>query len=106
MKLKKLLGLVLSGVLIISSVGCSSSKEQSKDDKKIVVGCNLVPGEELLKAVKPLIEAEGYELEVKVFNDYVLPNTALNDGELDANLFQHKPFLEKTNDARRCRAFD
>ena len=43
MKLKKLLGLVLSGVLI-SSVGCSSSKEQSKDDKKIVVGCNLVPG--------------------------------------------------------------
>ena len=60
----------------------------------------------LLKAVKPLIEAEGYELEVKVFNDYVLPNTALNDGELDANLFQHKPFLEKTNDARRCRAFD
>ena len=95
MKLKKLLGLVLSGVLIISSVGCSSSKEQSKDDKKIVVGCNLVPGEELLKAVKPLIEAEGYELEVKVFNDYVLPNTALNDGELDANLFQYKPFLEE-----------
>ena len=44
MKLKKLLGLVLSGVLIISSVGCSSSKEQNKDDKKIVVGCNLVPG--------------------------------------------------------------
>ena len=44
MKLKKLLGLVLSGVLIISSVGCSSSKEQSKDYKKIVVGCNLVPG--------------------------------------------------------------
>ena len=100
MKLKKLLGLVLSGVLIISSVGCSSSKEQSKDDKKIVVGCNLVPGEELLKAVKPLIEAEGYELEVKVFNDYVLPNTALNDGELDANLFQHKPFLEKTNEEK------
>lgn len=100
MKLKKLLGLVLSGVLIISSVGCSSSKEQSKDDKKIVVGCNLVPGEELLKAVKPLIEAEGYKLEVKVFNDYVLPNTALNDGELDANLFQHKPFLEKTNEEK------
>ena len=44
MKLKKLLGLVLSGVLIISSVGCSSSKEQSKDDKMIVVGCILVPG--------------------------------------------------------------
>ena len=71
MKLKKLIGLVLSGVLIVSSVGCSSSNESSKNDKKIVVGCNLVPGEELLKAVKPLIEAEGYELEVKVFNDYV-----------------------------------
>ena len=39
-------------------------------------------------------------MEIKVFNDYVLPNTALNDGELDANLFQHKPFLDKTNEEK------
>ena len=100
MKFKKLLGVVLAGVLTISTVGCSSGKEVEEDDKKIVVGCNLVPGEELLKSVRPLIEKEGYELEIKVFNDYVLPNTALNDGELDANLFQHAPFLEKTNEEK------
>lgn len=84
MKLKKIIGLALAGVLSISVVGCSSTKNK-EDDKKIVVGCNLVPGEALLNEIKPLIEKEGYELEIKVFNDYVLPNTALNDGELDAN---------------------
>lgn len=99
MKLKKIIGLALAGVLSISTVGCSSTKNK-EDDKKIVVGCNLVPGEALLNEIKPLIEKEGYELEIKVFNDYVLPNTALNDGELDANLFQHKPFLDKTNEEK------
>ena len=99
MKLKKIIGLALAGVLSISVVGCSSTKNK-EDDKKIVVGCNLVPGEALLNEIKPLIEKEGYELEIKVFNDYVLPNTALNDGELDANLFQHKPFLDKTNEEK------
>ncbi len=102
MRLNKLSSLILIGALALTSVGCTSNAaaNNDKDDKKIVVGCNLIPGGELLEAVKPLVEKEGYELEIQVFNDYVLPNTALNDGELDANLFQHIPFLEKTNEEK------
>ncbi len=93
MKLKKLLALTLSAVLCISAVGCSSSS--SKDDKVIKVGATLVPGGELLEELEPLIEEKGYKLDVTIFDDYVLPNESLNNGEIDANLFQHKPYLDE-----------
>lgn len=104
MKLKKLLGLGLATVILVSSVGCSSSKEEkdavdaadSSENKKIVVGASATPHAEILEEIKPLVEAKGYELEVKVFDDYVLPNTALDEGSLDANYFQHVPYLEET----------
>ena len=95
MKLKKLLSLALGTVLCISLIGCSTSSSKSEDDKIIKVGATLVPGGELLEELKPLIEEKGYELEVVVFNDYVLPNESLNNGEIDANLFQHKPYLDQ-----------
>ena len=95
MKLKKLLSLALSTLLCVSLVGCSTSSSNSKDDKVIKVGATLVPGGELLEELKPLIEEKGYELEVVTFNDYVLPNESLNNGEIDANLFQHKPYLDE-----------
>lgn len=47
--------------------------------------------------MKPLLEKEGYKLVVKEFNDYVLPNTATEEGEVDANYFQHIPYLEEFN---------
>ena len=104
MKLKKLLGLGLATVILVSSVGCSSSKGEkdavdaadSSENKKIVVGASATPHAEILEEIKPLVEAKGYELEVKVFDDYVLPNTALDEGSLDANYFQHVPYLEET----------
>ena len=95
MKLKKLLSLALSTLLCVSLVGCSTSSSNSKDDKVIKVGATLVPGGELLEELKPLIEEKGYELEIVTFNDYVLPNESLNNGEIDANLFQHKPYLDE-----------
>lgn len=95
MKLKKLLNLALSALLCVSLVGCSTSSSDSKDDKTIKVGATLVPGGELLEELKPLIEEKGYELEIVTFNDYVLPNESLNNGEIDANLFQHKPYLDE-----------
>lgn len=95
MRLKKLLSLALSTILCAWLVGCSASSSKSKDDRIIKVGATLVPGGELLEELKPLIEAKGYELEVVVFNDYVLPNESLNNGEIDANLFQHKPYLDE-----------
>jgi D-methionine transport system substrate-binding protein len=61
---------------------------------KIVVGATPFPHAEILKIVSPLLAAEGYELEIREFNDYVTPNIALDDGSLDANFFQHVPYLE------------
>ena len=95
MRLKKILSLALSTIICASLVGCSGSSSKSKDDRIIKVGATLVPGGELLEELKPLIQAKGYELEVIVFNDYVLPNESLNNGEIDANLFQHKPYLDE-----------
>ena len=98
MKLKKLLGLALAGVVSASLlVGCSSS---SAEDKTIKVGASPTPHAEILEVVKPLLEEKGYNLEVVEFDDYVLPNTSLAEGELDANYFQHIPYLEETNEAK------
>ena len=85
MKFKKLVSLALCALLSISAVGCSSSN--SNDDKVIKVGATLVPGGELLKELEPLIEERGYKLDITIFDDYVLPNEALNNKEIDANLF-------------------
>lgn len=101
MKFRKVLTSLLCGVLTISMIGCSATNsENKKNDNKIVVGATLVPGGELLEELKPLIEEKGYELEVKIFNDYILPNTALNDGDIDANLFQHEPYLNEAVESK------
>ena len=95
MKLKKLLSVAIASVIALSVVGCGS--KSAEDDKKIVVGATANPHAVILnEAVKPLLEKEGYELEVQEFSDYVLPNTALDEGSLDANYFQHIPYLEET----------
>lgn len=65
--------------------------------EKIVVGATPVPHAEILNAAKPLLKAKGFDLDVKIFNDYVIPNKATQDGQLDANFFQHTPYLEEFN---------
>ena len=95
MKLKKILSLMLSSLLLLSVVGCSSTNGKSNEDKVIKVGATLVPGGELLKELEPMIEEKGYKLEIINFNDYIMPNEALNNGEIDANLFQHEPYLKE-----------
>jgi len=102
---KRLTAIILSTLVLTSTLlGCGtasnqSEKSSSSDDKKtIVVGATPVPHAEILNdVVKPILEKEGYTLEVKVFTDYVQPNVALQEGDLDANFFQHVPFLEKFN---------
>jgi D-methionine transport system substrate-binding protein len=104
-KMKKI-GLILTTILVTTSVlvGCStannitdnSSTEQGETStKKIVVGATPVPHVEILNVVKPILEEKGYELEIKEFTDYVTPNIALNDKELDANFFQHVPYMDE-----------
>ena len=91
-KSKKLLSILLCLVTVLSlTVGCSSSKE----DKVIRVGATQVPGGDLFEYLQDDIKAEGYDLEKTIFDDYNLPNEALDNGEIDANLFQHEPYLNK-----------
>lgn len=94
--MKKLLAIVLSLVFVLSLAGCGSS---SNNDKKIVVGASATPHAEILEQVKSVLSEKGYTLEIKVYDDYILPNTAVEDGSLDANYFQHKPYLDNFNES-------
>ncbi len=76
-------------VLVVVLTGCKRN-----DDKTITVGASSVPHAEILEAARSQVEAQGYKLDIQVFDDYTLPNKALDNGDLDANYFQHEPFLE------------
>lgn len=95
--MKKLL--VLLTLLAITIVGCGKKDTQTgassdADSKVIKVGATPVPHAEILNAIKDDLAAKGYTLEIKEFTDYVTPNEALNNGEIDANFFQHVPYME------------
>lgn len=92
--MKKLLSIATAALGIFILAGCSSSKGK---EQTLKVGASNVPHAEILKHVAPKLEKEGVKLDVKVFQDYVLPNKALANKELDANYFQHVPFLTQWN---------
>lgn len=103
---KKLSILAASALLAVAvlAAGCGSNaptggKEVSKNTT-ITVGATPVPHGEILNEIKPLLAKEGIDLKVVEFTDYVKPNLALNDKELDANFFQHTPYLDKFNAER------
>lgn len=79
------------------SNGGSSSNSDNQKLETIKVGACVTPHAEILNALKEELAEKGYDLQVVEYNDYVLPNTALEDGDLDANYFQHKPYLEDFN---------
>ncbi len=98
---KKLLSLTLTLALGVTLVGCGSKgkvgSEVKGEDKVIAIGVSPEPHKAIVEnAIKPLLENQGYKVEIVEFSDYVLPNTALEEGEIDANYFQHVPFLEAT----------
>lgn len=95
--MKKIISVLLILTLSLTVLTACGSNPGSSTNKKIVVGASATPHAEILEALKDLIKEKGYTLEVKVFSDYVLPNTALDQGELDANFFQHLPYLEDFN---------
>ena len=67
------------------------------DLQKIIVGASPAPHAEILNAAKEVLASKGYELEIVEYTDYVQPNNALDTGDLDANYFQHKPYLDSFN---------
>ncbi|GLB26140.1 lipoprotein [Lacrimispora xylanolytica] len=71
------------------------------DLEKIVVGATPAPHAEILNAAKDILKEKGYELVVKEYTDYVQPNLALDSGDLDANYFQHQPYLDQFNEQNK-----
>lgn len=90
---KTLKFIILACLPVLALAGCN------KGNKVITVGASSTPHALILNETKSYIESQGYKLEVKVFNDYVLPNYALENGELDANYFQHEPYLNEFNES-------
>ena len=96
--MKKTLSIVLALVLALAALsGCGSAAEAPAELEVIKVGASATPHAEILESVKDVLAAEGYDLQVVIYDDYILPNKALADGELDANYFQHTPYLNSYN---------
>lgn len=113
--MKKVLAIVLAALLIVAAlVGCAAKSEtadttattdtaaaETTDGKLEVlkVGASSTPHAEILEQFRDTLAAEGYDLQIVVYDDYVLPNQSLADGSLDANYFQHTPYLNSFNAA-------
>ncbi len=88
--------IVLFVLLLVSFVVFAGGAAETSSNK-LIVGATPEPHAEMLNLVKEEMKAAGFELEVKEFTDYVTPNTALEDGEIDANFFQHIPYMNSFN---------
>lgn len=104
--MKKLLSLVLVlSFALLAAAGCSSDQpstqgnDQQTELTPIVVGASPTPHAEILALIQDDLAAKGYKLEIKEYNDYVFPNTALEDGEIDANYFQHITYMNDFNES-------
>lgn len=107
MKKKSIISVILAGVLAIGLIGCGNTSTgdaagstDSKEDKVIKIGVSPEPHKEIVDVAVPLLEKEGYKVEITEFNDYVQPNTAVSEGSLDANYFQHLPYLNEQNESK------
>lgn len=102
--MKKKIAALLAGALCLSALAAcgggndtQTAENGASDDKTITVGASPTPHAEILNAAKDVLAEQGWTLEVVEFTDYVQPNTALVDGDLDANYFQHIPYLNNFN---------
>lgn len=96
--MKKILSVILAAALVALAFALTSCGNKT-DENTIVVGASPTPHAEILNQVKDILAAKGYTLKVVEYDDYVLPNKALTDKQLDANYFQHTPYLNSYNEA-------
>ena len=92
--MKKSIAFIL---VLVMALGLFAGCAKAEDDKTITIGASPTPHAEILEIAKTELAKDGWTLKITVFNDYVQPNTAVNDGELDANYFQHKPYMDTFN---------
>ena len=93
--MKKFISIALALILALSALALVSCTK--KDENTIVVGASSTPHAEILEIIVDDLAAQGYTLEIKIYDDYILPNTGVHDGALDANYFQHTPYLNSFN---------
>ena len=109
-KLIALLTVLVLSVAVLAGCGANNSapagseapdaKADAADaDKTITVGASSTPHAEILEQIKDTLKEQGYELKIVIYDDYVLPNKALADGTIDANYFQHTPYLNNYNES-------
>ena len=104
---KKFIALAAAAALSLSLTACSGNNSSSTADNSgsdasstvIRVGASPSPHAEILEFVKDQLADKGYELDIVEFTDYVMPNVALYEGDLDANFFQHTPYLDNYNES-------
>lgn len=98
--MKKFLSILLAvSLLAVAFVGCGNTAQTNSDSTKttIKVGASITPHAEILKIAKEVLAEKNITLEIVEFDDYVIPNTATENGELMANYFQHQPYLTDFN---------
>ncbi len=92
--MKKIFAIVLTLALVLSLAACGGN---AADDKTITVAASPTPHAEILKVAAEVLAKEGYTLKITEYSDYVVPNNVVEDGEIDANYFQHVPYLDTFN---------
>lgn len=104
--MKKLLTLLFSTILVFTLAACGGNNDKTagesdgdsgKDTKTLVIGATNEPHAVILEKAKPILAKQGIDLKIKTFSKYELINPALKDKDLDANFFQHIPYLEAQN---------
>ncbi len=99
---KKVLSLVVTSFLAAILTGCGASQaatstSNSESNTVIKVGANITPHAEILEEAKPILAKKGITLEIVKLEDSITPNTGVIEGSLDANYFQHVPYLDQFN---------
>lgn len=95
--MKKFTAALVTSALVL---GTLSPAAFADEDTTITVAASATPHAEILEQAKPLLEEQGYTLDIKIFDDYIIPNEVVESGEFDANYFQHIPYLESFNEER------
>ncbi|MCD5325183.1 MULTISPECIES: MetQ/NlpA family ABC transporter substrate-binding protein [Pontibacillus] len=103
--MKKFLTLFLSALFIFALAACGSAEEDSssngsedsgsEDLEKVVIGASSTPHAEILEKAKPILKDKGIDLQIDTYTEYILPNKDLASGAIDANYFQHTPYLKE-----------
>ncbi len=98
--MKKTTAILLALLLCVSCLSACSGSDDNQGDSETTtlrVGASVTPHAEILAVAAPLLAEQGITLDIVEFTDYVLPNTAVESGDLDANYFQHQPYLDDFN---------